>query len=76
MPNPMEILETGVTIGTSTSTGTAAAPVFDCALPANFTAQTNFNAGVKGVNTIRINGVDYTLRIGTAPADGVITFVV
>lgn len=75
MPNPMEILETGVTMGTDTPTGTVAAPAFDCALPANFTSDTNFSAGVTGINTLRINGVDYILRIGTEPADGYITFI-
>lgn len=75
MPNPMEILDTGVTMGAEASTGTQAAPVFDCNLPANFTNTANFSAGVAGINTIRINGVDYVLRIGTEPAEGYLTFI-
>lgn len=75
MPNPMEILETGVTIGTSTSTGTAAAPAFDCAYPANFTGATTFTGGVSGVNKIRIGNTDYIIQIGTSGAAGYLTFV-
>ena len=75
MPNPMEILETGVTIGTNISTGTAASPAFDCAYPANFTGTTTFTGGVAGVNKIRIGDTDYILRLGTSPANGYLTFI-
>ena len=75
MPNPMEILETGVVMGTDTPTGTVAAPAFDCALPANFTNTANFSGGVAGINKIRIGDTDYAIRISTEPAEGYLTFI-
>lgn len=75
MPNPMEILETGVTIGASASTGTASAPAFDCAYPANFTGTATFSGGVAGVNKIRVGNTDYIIQIGTSPAEGYLTII-
>lgn len=75
MPNPMEILETGVVMGTDTPTGTVAAPAFDCALPANFTNTTVFSGGVAGINKIRIGDTDYMIRTGTEPAEGYLTLI-
>lgn len=71
----MELLETGVIVGDGTSTGTSASPTFDCVLPANFTGKTTFAGGVTGVNKIRIGNTDYTIQIGTSPAEGYLTFI-
>lgn len=75
MPNPMEILDTGVVIGGGASTGTQANPVFDCNAPANFTNTATFVSGVTGVNKIRIGDTDYEIQIANTPAEGFLTFI-
>lgn len=74
MANPLEVLDTGITMGCS-STGTTAAPKFDCNYPANFNKAANFTGGVSGVNTIRVGDTDYIIRIGTEQAAGYLTFI-
>lgn len=74
MANPLEILDTGVTMG-GNSTGTTSSPTFDCYYPTNFNQSAQFLNGVAGVNTIKVGDTDYILRVGTSGAAGYLTFV-